>query len=230
MLPPRFQAWTLPQASVSSSVHGSGSSPVTRNARPRLPRLASSQAFTPAGVGLEDRSRLRPSRGEVAFGRLPPAQGPDEPVRVEGPFPNSSDEPAGRDVSPDLHLPHPLLGVDEALRQEQVVGRASRVIWAIPLASRSTVTVAWSPGTCSVPVVWGMARARDPGRVPHRAPEPRPPSHHHEHAQPTDDLHRSTRPLAAAHGPSSVPEPGRPRRGGRSRRRRRRRRARRPDA
>ncbi len=48
MLPPRFHAWTLPHASVSSGVQGSGSAPVATNARPSLSRCVSSQALTPA--------------------------------------------------------------------------------------------------------------------------------------------------------------------------------------
>ena len=125
-LPPRFQAWTLPQATVSRSVHGSGVSPVATKASPSDPRWESSQAFTPVGVGVEDGARGRRVCVEVALRGDAPAERPDESVGVELALAEELGQPPGRDVPPDLHLPHPFAGVDIALREEQVVRRVGR--------------------------------------------------------------------------------------------------------
>ena len=72
-------------------------------------------------IRVQDGPGLWRHRREVALGRLPPAERPDEAVGVELALAEHLGESPGRDVPPDLHLPHPLLGVDEPLGHEQVV-------------------------------------------------------------------------------------------------------------
>ena len=59
---------------------------------------------------------------EVPLGGLAPAERPDEPILVEGALAEELGQATGRDVAPDLHLPQPLLGMDVALGEEQVMG------------------------------------------------------------------------------------------------------------
>ncbi len=73
------------------------------------------------GVRVHDGPSLWRQPRQVALGRLSPAERPDEAVGVELALAEHLGEAPGRDVAPDLHLPHPLLRVDEPLGHEQVV-------------------------------------------------------------------------------------------------------------
>ena len=126
MLPARFQAWTLPQVSVSSTVQGSGFAPVIDEGQPEVAAIRVEPGVDPGDVGIEDRARLGGERGEIPFRRLPPAEGPDEPVLLERARPEQLGEASGRDAPPDLHLPHPLLGVDDTPGQRTGRARWSR--------------------------------------------------------------------------------------------------------
>ncbi len=75
------------------------------------------------GVGVDDGPGVRREGLEVARGRLPPAERPDEPVLRQRALAEELGEASGRDMAPDLHLPHPFLGVDVSLGEEQVVRR-----------------------------------------------------------------------------------------------------------
>jgi hypothetical protein len=72
------------------------------------------------GIGVEDGPGLVAERIEVALRGDSPAECPDEPVGVELALAKQLGQPTGRDVSPHLHLPHPLAGMDVALGDEQV--------------------------------------------------------------------------------------------------------------
>ncbi len=74
------------------------------------------------GVALQGADGRRVEGGQVALGGLPPAERPDEPVRVDLGLPEELADAAGADVAEDLHLPHPLGRVDEPLGEEEVVG------------------------------------------------------------------------------------------------------------
>ncbi len=73
------------------------------------------------GVGIEDGPGLRCEERQIAFRGLPPSERPDEAIVVDRPRAEQLGETTGRDVPPDLHLPHALLRVDVALGHEQVV-------------------------------------------------------------------------------------------------------------
>src|SRR4029078_7321353 len=115
--------------------------PVTTNERPSDPLCSLSQAFTPAAyastaarVSGESASRSRAAAGGVGGGAPPgppprrgsPTEGPDEPILRERAGAEQLRQATGRDVAPDLHLPHPLLGVDVALGEEEVVRRVGQ--------------------------------------------------------------------------------------------------------
>ena len=112
-----------PRRAVSRFVHGSGSSRSRGTASPSDPRCA-------VEPGVDARPCRR--RGATVAGRTArrsrSAASRQPSVRMKRSVsswlsPNSSRQPPGRDVAPDLHLPHPLLGVDVALGEEQVVRR-----------------------------------------------------------------------------------------------------------
>ena len=79
--------------------------------------------------------------------------------------PNSSDSRPGRDVAPDLHLPHPLLGVDVALGEEQVVRACRRDVGDAGLVADDRDAAARGPATWSVPLVCGQRPGRDRRRA-----------------------------------------------------------------
>ena len=133
------------------------SQPGHHRGQPERAAVAIEPGVDAGGIGVQRIAHLGRRGGEVGLGCLPPGEHADETVGLHLGRPEQLREPPGRDVPPHLHLPHPLLRMDVALREEQVVW-LSAVIWAIPLRSRSTVTGACRPATWSVPPTWGSAR------------------------------------------------------------------------
>ncbi len=78
------------------------------------------------GVRVERRARLGRQQRQLLLGDPPPAEGADEGVRRRRGLAQHLREPAGGHVPADVHLPEPVLGVHEALGEEQVVA-AGRV-------------------------------------------------------------------------------------------------------
>ena len=156
MLLPTFHAWTFCQPAESRA------SRLRLRARheerePEAVPFLVEPGVDALRVCVHDHTSLRRHRREVALGRLPPAERPDEAIGVELALAEHLGEPSGRDVPPDLHLPHPFLGVDEPWAMNRSCTVSARM-WAMPATSRTTVTVRSRPGTVSVPLVCGSAR------------------------------------------------------------------------
>ena len=66
-------------------------------------------------------TRVLRHRIEVHLSRLAPANRPDESILLKAHRTEQLGQAPTADMPPDLHLPHALLGVRIALRQEQVV-------------------------------------------------------------------------------------------------------------
>ena len=113
-------------------------------------------------VGVEDGPRLRRDGIEVPLGRDAPAEGPDELVRVELARPEHLGQPSGRDVAPDLHLPHPLAGMDVALGHEQVVGRVGGDVGDPGRVADHRRRSPTSPGIAAVAARLRERASRDP--------------------------------------------------------------------
>ncbi len=75
----------------------------------------------PVGVGLQGIALLTGERFEFLGCDAMPAEGADEAVTVEGGAAEDLGQPAGADAPPELHLPEPILRVNEPLGKEQVV-------------------------------------------------------------------------------------------------------------
>ena len=125
--------------------------------QPERPAMRVQPRVDALGVRIEDGPGGRRDGVEVALGRDAPAEGPDELVRVELARPEHLGQPAGRDMPPDLHLPHPLAGVDVALGEEEVV-------WRVGGDVRDPGRVAGDRHRCPEP-----GRGDRPGRLRHRA-------------------------------------------------------------
>ena len=193
--------------------------------QPEVAAIRVEPGVDPGDVGIEDRARLGRERSEIPFRRLPPAEGPDEPVLLERARPEQLGEASGRDAPPDLHLPHPFLGVDIPLGNEQVVRRGRGDV-----GETGRVAVHGD----------GRVETRDVERARglwHRAVgDPDQRTRPGRHADDDHDEQDDDHPLQEPHGcpPTlnrGVPCPDRPPRpAGRSHRRRRRPRARHRDA
>ena len=79
------------------------------------------QAFTPSEYAWRIAFDSDGHRVEVALRRDAPAEGPDVRVGVDLALAEQLRQTPRADPARQLHLPHPLLGVDVALGQEQVV-------------------------------------------------------------------------------------------------------------
>ena len=74
------------------------------------------------GVGVQGEARGGSGRGKIPFRGVAPAERPDDTIGLQRALAEEFREPTGRDVPPDLHLPHPLLRMDVALSEEQIMG------------------------------------------------------------------------------------------------------------
>ncbi len=106
---------------MSRGVHGSGFGAGHEEREPEVVAVRVEPGVHALGVRVQDGSDGRARGGKIALGGPTPAEGPDEPVGVDGALAEQLRDAPGGDVAPDLHLPHPLLGVDVALGEEQVV-------------------------------------------------------------------------------------------------------------
>ena len=74
-----------------------------------------------AGVGLEVAARLRRQRGERALGIAVEVERAQKHIGGEGALAEQLREPALTGAARQLHLPQPILGVQEAERAEHVL-------------------------------------------------------------------------------------------------------------
>ncbi len=209
---------------VSSVVHGSGSIAAEAAALPGLetghhegqPALAAAQReprVDARRVAFQGPDRRRVQGRQVALRRLPPAERPDEAVRVELGLPEELADAAGPDVAEDLHLPHPLGGMHESLGEEEVVGRVG-VDVRDPRLVADHLGRGREPGDLERPAHLGLGPPAHPCQEAadgHRADQGDGDDDDEQaRQQAADDSHGVPLLLAAASAPVPriVPEPG----------------------
>ena len=75
--------------------------------------MAVQVSVDPGGIGLEEGAQARREQTQALLGLAPEAQGAHQPVAGQGPAPHDLGQPAGAEPPHGVHLPQPVLGMDE---------------------------------------------------------------------------------------------------------------------